>query len=102
VLQVVNGGAAITPSLARRLLRRMDGVGASGFARSAPGALRGGGNGNGGSGEHLSEREREILCQVAKGYTSDEIGQRLSISGQTVNTHIKNIHRKLQVRTRRR
>ena len=52
------------------------------------------------SGEKLSAREREILRQVASGYTSCEIGKRLGISDQTVNTHIKNIYRKLQVRTR--
>ena len=37
---------------------------------------------------------------VASGYTSAEIGNRLFISSLTVNTHIKNIYRKLQVRTR--
>ena len=94
VLQVVNGGASITPNLARRLLRRLDGHGSSGLRSGAP-AGRPSGNG-----EKLSEREREILRLVATGYTSGEIGKRLTISGQTVNTHIKNIYRKLQVRTR--
>lgn len=37
---------------------------------------------------------------VASGYTSAEIGTQLQISALTVNTHIKNIYRKLQVRTR--
>ena len=37
---------------------------------------------------------------VSAGYTSGEIGVKLVISCQTVNTHIKNIYRKLQVRTR--
>ena len=32
--------------------------------------------------------------------SSCEIGKRLGISDQTVNTHIKNMYRKLQVRTR--
>ena len=48
----------------------------------------------------LSEREKEVLKLVASGYTSVEIGMRLCISAQTVNTHIKNIYAKLQVRTR--
>ena len=52
------------------------------------------------SGEKLSDREREILRLVATGHTSCEIGKRLGISDQTVNTHIKNMYRKLQVRTR--
>ena len=91
VLQVVNGGATITPNLARRLLRRLgEPVQRQGlFGRSArvPG-------------EQLSEREREVLRLVASGHTSKEVAQRLQISDQTVNAHIKNIYRKLQVRTR--
>jgi DNA-binding CsgD family transcriptional regulator len=50
--------------------------------------------------ERLSLREKEVLRMVANGYTSAEIGARLLISAMTVNTHIKNIYRKLQVRTR--
>ncbi|MFV0679616.1 response regulator [Ottowia sp.] len=93
VLQVVNGGASITPNLARRLLRRLGGQGS--VQRSAApktDAFNGA--------DKLSEREREILRLVATGYTSGEIGKRLAISTQTVNTHIKNVYRKLQVRTR--
>jgi DNA-binding NarL/FixJ family response regulator len=89
VLQVVNGGASITPSLARRLLKKMDyGQVAKSFTPS---------NGDIFS---LSEREREVLKLVAAGYISSEISEMLKISIQTVNTHIKNTHRKLKVRTR--
>ena len=93
VLQVVNGGASITPNLARRLMKRLDGGARSGAAPAQSGRAIG-------AGEKLSEREREILRLVASGYTSCEIGKRLGISDQTVNTHIKNTYRKLQVRTR--
>ncbi|MFT3776779.1 MAG: response regulator transcription factor [Ottowia sp.] len=99
VLQVVNGGASITPNLARRLLRRLDGQ-APGPRGGVQHARAGAGAGAGAGGEKLSEREREILRLVASGYTSGEIGKRLTISAQTVNTHIKNTYRKLQVRTR--
>ena len=93
VLQVVNGGASITPNLARRLMKRLAG---SPRAAGVPAhASRGAA-----SGEKLSDREREILRLVATGHTSCEIGKRLGISDQTVNTHIKNMYRKLQVRTR--
>lgn len=92
VLQVANGGASITPSLARRLLQRFD----PGAASSAHAALRQERH----DAERLSLREKEVLRMVANGYTSAEIGARLLISGMTVNTHVKNIYRKLQVRTR--
>lgn len=87
VLQVVNGGAAITPALARRLIQRLD-------ARPA------GVSGQLAACESLSDREREVLKMVAAGYTNPEIGERLAISGLTVNAHIRNINRKLQVRSR--
>lgn len=92
VLQVVNGGASITPNLARRLLRRMEGQPLRAAAARAARV--------GSGGEKLSDREREILRHVASGHTSCEIGKRLGISDQTVNAHIKNIYRKLHVRTR--
>lgn len=93
VLQVVNGGASITPNLARRLMKRLDGASRTGAAPAHASRTTG-------TGEKLSDREREILRLVATGYTSCEIGKRLGISDQTVNTHIKNMYRKLQVRTR--
>lgn len=87
VLQVVNGGASITPNLARRLLQRLD--------HSIETSQRGETHKKG-----LSDREHAVLKMVAAGYTSLEIGLRLSISGLTVNTHVKNIYSKLQVKTR--
>ncbi len=89
ILQVVNGGASITPNLARRLLGKFAQV-----QRSEPILLKGRAK------EQLSEREKEVLKLVAAGYTSGEIGSRLTISTQTVNAHIKNIYSRLQVHTR--
>ncbi|MDO9166035.1 MAG: response regulator transcription factor, partial [Rhodoferax sp.] len=86
VLQVVNGGASITPSLARRLLHRLDqrDAGQTGHVNRTK----------------LSSRERDVLKMVASGYTSAEIGGRLGISVRTVNAHVRNIYSKLQVKTR--
>jgi DNA-binding NarL/FixJ family response regulator len=96
VLQVANGGASITPSLARRLLKQMTGSPRSQHARQMTDV----GSGGADPIEVLSEREREVLKLVAMGYISTEVSKKLTISVQTVNTHIKNIHRKLNVRTR--
>lgn len=93
VLQVVNGGASITPSLARRLLKKLD------FGHGQAHAPKPTVSTNNDM-FLLSEREREVLKLVAAGYVSDEISNMLHISVQTVNTHIKNTHRKLNVRTR--
>ena len=46
----------------------------------------------------LSDREVEILSQIAKGKTSTEISEELHISSRTVETHRKNIHQKLDIR----
>ncbi|MDR3451369.1 MAG: response regulator transcription factor [Rhodoferax sp.] len=89
VLQVVNGGASITPNLARRLLLKLD------YAHDDSQKIR-----VANEPEKLSDREKEVLKMVASGYTSAEIGTQLRISCQTVNTHVKNIYSKLQVRTR--
>lgn len=92
VLQVANGGASITPRLARRLLQRFEQLHEKGPQAQQPLPADGP--------EKLSEREREVLRMVASGHTNAEIAAHLAIAPMTVNTHIRNIYRKLQVRTR--
>jgi len=48
----------------------------------------------------LTEREREILDFLAKGYLYKEIAGELYISKETVKKHIHNIYEKLHVQTR--
>ena len=93
VLQVANGGASITPTLARRLLQRFDKKAAVETSHAEDESANS-------AADRLSTREREVLRLVSSGHTSAEIGTKLEISAMTVNTHIKNIYRKLQVRTR--
>lgn len=47
----------------------------------------------------LSPREHEILNHVARGLRYREIADTLFISTDTVRTHLRNIYRKLQVRS---
>lgn len=48
----------------------------------------------------LSNREKELLNLLAKGYRYKEIADLLFISIDTVRTHIRNIYEKLQVQSR--
>lgn len=45
----------------------------------------------------LSDREREVLQYVARGYPYKEIGERLFISPKTVENHVRNILSKLHL-----
>lgn len=48
----------------------------------------------------LTERERQILKEVAKGFRNKQIADRLFISESTVKVHMKSLLRKLQVPSR--
>ena len=54
-------------------------------------------NGQGCADNVLSEREREVLVQVAKGLSNKEIANELCLSTHTVITHRKNIAAKLNI-----
>lgn len=48
----------------------------------------------------LSQREKEVLEWLSKGYSYKEISAKLFISVDTVRTHIRNIYEKLHVHNR--
>jgi DNA-binding CsgD family transcriptional regulator len=48
----------------------------------------------------LSAREREVARMVAKGYTNKTVAAVLDISSWTVDTHLRHIFAKLDVRSR--
>ncbi len=45
----------------------------------------------------LTRRERDVLRQLAAGARNDEIARRLGIRPVTVETHLTNVYRKLDV-----
>ena len=45
----------------------------------------------------LSRREREVLQLVARGHTYKDVGEELYISAKTVENHVRNILKKLQL-----
>jgi DNA-binding CsgD family transcriptional regulator len=48
----------------------------------------------------LSQREIAVLDEIARGTPTEEVARKLHVSPHTVRTHIKNILRKLDARTR--
>jgi DNA-binding NarL/FixJ family response regulator len=50
--------------------------------------------------EQLTQREREVLRLIARGYAYKQIARQLSISVKTVETHVSAVLRKLQLSNR--
>lgn len=49
---------------------------------------------------HLSPREKEIIVEVAGGWSNGDIGERLHISGATAKTHVGRLLMRLQAHDR--
>jgi DNA-binding NarL/FixJ family response regulator len=50
--------------------------------------------------DQLTPREGDVLLLIARGYTYKEVGAKLFISVKTVETHVSNVLRKLQLSSR--
>lgn len=85
---VAVGESYVPPALAASLLLEMHEVGRQ-SAKSSESPLN-----------DLTERERQILEEMASGLSNKEIGQKLFLSEKTVKHYITNILQKLQVRNR--
>jgi DNA-binding NarL/FixJ family response regulator len=85
VRELVAGHSPISSSIARTIVRRVQRSAAGTAAPAAP---------------KLTAREMDILWGIAKGYTCNDLADALGISRNTVPTHIKNIYRKLEVKSR--
>jgi DNA-binding NarL/FixJ family response regulator len=83
IVEVYNGGSPMSSNIARKVVDSFQ-------------------NSNKGNSEmlKLSEREKEILNLLSQGLRYKEIADKLSLSTETVRTHIRNIYEKLQVNSR--
>lgn len=87
ITDVLAGGAPISPSVANHILARLRALPQPAEApHHLPGAL--------------TERERDVLTDLARGYTYKEVAKKQGISHHTVADHVKAIYRKLSVRSR--
>ena len=87
VREVAKGESYVSPSLAARLLKE---AGTGGPGSAAPSGRL----------DSLTEREREILLQVADGMSNKEVARALDLQEKTVKHYMTSILRKLQVRNR--
>jgi two-component system, NarL family, response regulator LiaR len=84
VRKAARGEAVMHPNVAARVMQELR-------ERSQPGAL---------TPSMLSERELEVLRNIAAGYSNAEIAERLVISEHTVKRHVSNILSKLHLADR--
>jgi|ERR1022692_2620148 DNA-binding NarL/FixJ family response regulator len=83
LLDVLGGGAPMTSEIARRVVESFR------AAKKSPKQT-----------VQLSAREEEVLILLSKGYANKEIADQLSLSVETVGSHLKHIYEKLHVRSR--
>ena len=88
IRSVADGDAVIAPSVTRRLL--------DSFAHKIPDPQRAAHP----ELDRLTAREREILVELAGGYSNAEIAERLFVADATVKTHLGRVLTKLGLRDR--
>ena len=83
MVDVMAGGAPMTSEVARRVVESF---------RRASKQMK--------PDVRLTVREEEVLILLSKGYANKEIASQLSISPETVGSHLKHIYEKMHVRSR--
>ena len=83
LLEVLAGGAPMTSQIARQVVRS--------FRQKAKLSEEG---------VRLSAREEEVLVLLSRGFSNKEIAEKLGLSIETISTYLKQIYRKMHVRSR--
>lgn len=82
--ELVSGGSPMSPQIARKVVNS--------FQKKVKKTSE--------ETENLTNQEEKILQLLTKGYQYKEIAEKIFVSPFTVKTHLRNIYRKLQVRSR--
>ena len=88
IRSLANGGSPISPIIARQVLARF---------RNAPPAAKPGPAAPDDEAPQLSQREKEVLDYITKGFTVQEIAGLMQLSHFTVKTFVRRIYSKLKV-----
>ena len=83
IKEIHSGGSPMSDQIARKVVQAFQQMGKSSKET-----------------ENLSDRENEILSYLSKGYHDKEIADKLFLSVKTVRTHLRNVYKKLHVRSR--
>ncbi len=86
---LARGDALLAPSVTRRVIERYSTSEPRERSRAGLTDLHG-----------LTEREREVLGHLARGFSNADIADRLVVGEATVKTHVSNVLRKLAIRDR--
>lgn len=95
--QVADGYAVFSPKLAGFVLSAFQGAPLSDTAGGVQGARS---EIHDAELDSLSSREQEVMRLIARGYTYKEVAAELFISVKTVETHVSNVLKKLQLSNR--
>ena len=87
IASVLSGQVLLSPAVARHLIAQSD---AATPAASAVGAPT----------PRLSAREHEVLECIARGLSYDEVAAELAVARSTVETHVRNLYRKLEANSK--
>lgn len=83
LIRLNNGAPVLSPTIARRLIEH--------FRQTGPAKAEDSG---------LTPREIEILGLIARGFRNKDVAEKLTVSENTVASHIKSIYQKLAISSR--
>ena len=95
-----SGGSPLSPRIARTLIRRTRDAQTPNASVAHEGVPLGTSTAPLSGERFLSDRERDVLTGIGKGFSYVEVADALKITTNTVRTHVRHIYEKLSVNSR--